>query len=47
MEKTKTAKGTYFCKMEPFNICYIVDRHGKVQPLGNRRPVRILRVYKR
>ncbi|TRY77408.1 hypothetical protein TCAL_08776 [Tigriopus californicus] len=34
------------CKMEPFNICYRVnDRDQSVHTVGNRRPVRLLRVY--
>lgn len=34
------------CKMEPFNICYrINDQDQSVHTVGNRRPVRLLRVY--
>ena len=34
------------CKMEPFNVCYRLDSKGNMHPLGDRRPVRLLRVYK-
>ena len=33
------------CKMEPFNICYPLDRKGNMHPIGDRRPVRLIRVY--
>jgi hypothetical protein len=32
--------------MEPFNVCYRLDSKGNMHPLGDRRPVRLLRVYK-
>lgn len=34
------------CRMEPFNICYRFDESGTMHPLGDRRPVRLIRVYK-
>ena len=34
------------CKLEPFNICYRFDRDGNMHPLGARRPVRLIRIYK-
>jgi hypothetical protein len=37
--------GPIICKMEPFNICYKVDTAGNMHPVGDRRPVRLLRVY--
>ena len=33
------------CKLEPFNICYRLDRKGNMHPIGDRRPVRLIRVY--
>lgn len=33
------------CKMEPFNVCYKFDEEGNMQPIGDTRPVRIIRVY--
>jgi len=35
------------CKMEPFNVCFRLDAHGHMHPIGDRRPVRLLRVYKK
>ena len=34
------------CRLEPFNLCYRFDKSGTMHPLGNRRPVRLIRVYK-
>ena len=34
------------CKLEPFNICYRLDEKGNMYPLGDRRPVRLIRIYK-
>ena len=34
------------CKMEPYNICYRFDEQGNLHPLGARRPVRLIRIYK-
>jgi hypothetical protein len=34
------------CKMEPYNLCYKVDEEGNMHPLGDHRPVRLLRIYK-
>ena len=34
------------CRLEPFNICYRFDESGTMHPIGNRRPVRLIRVYK-
>ena len=34
------------CKLEPFNICYRFDENGNMHPLGARRPVRLIRIYK-
>ena len=31
--------------MEPFNICYKLDAGGTMRPMGDRRPMRVLRVY--
>ena len=39
-------KDNIICKMEPYNLCYTVDEHGEMQPLGDHRPVRLLRIYK-
>jgi len=33
------------CRKEPFNICYHLDRHGNLNLLGDRLPVRLIRVY--
>ena len=35
------------CRIEPLNLCYRFDRNGKLYPIGDRRPVRHIRVYKR
>ena len=35
------------CKLEPFRACYRFDETGRLYPVGNRRPVRLIRVYKR
>ena len=35
------------CKLEPFNICYRFDETGRLYPVGDKRPVRHIRVYKR
>jgi hypothetical protein len=35
------------CKTIPYNICYKLMEDGSLKPLTERRPVRILRVYKR
>ena len=46
----KAAPGTYddpvICKLEPYNICYRFDEQGNLHPLGARRPVRLIRIYK-
>ena len=34
------------CKLEPYNICYRFDDEGNLYPLGARRPVRLIRIYK-
>ena len=34
------------CKMEPYNLCFYLDRNGKMRPIGAHRPVRVLRIYK-
>jgi hypothetical protein len=34
------------CKLEPYNICYRFDDEGNLHPLGARRPVRLIRIYK-
>lgn len=34
------------CKLEPFNICYRLDKKGNMHPLVDRRPVRLIRIYK-
>eukprot|EP00095_Tigriopus_kingsejongensis_P010322 maker-scaffold187_size272365-snap-gene-1.26 protein:Tk10322 transcript:maker-scaffold187_size272365-snap-gene-1.26-mRNA-1 annotation:"trna -lysidine synthetase" len=40
------AQGPVICKMKPFNICYRINPQGQsVHTGGNRRPVRLLRVY--
>jgi hypothetical protein len=41
-----TEEDPVICKMEPFNVCYRLDSKGNMHPLGDRRPVRLLRVYK-
>ena len=41
-----TEDGPIICKLEPFNICYKVEDNGEMTPVGDRRPVRLLRVYK-
>jgi len=33
------------CKVEPFNMCFRVDGLGELHPIGDKRPVRLLRVY--
>jgi len=43
---TPTEEDPVICKMEPFNVCYRLDSKGNMHPLGDRRPVRLLRVYK-
>ena len=44
------ATGSYddpvICKLEPYNICYRFDDQGNLHPLGARRPVRLIRIYK-
>ncbi|TRY74796.1 hypothetical protein TCAL_07118 [Tigriopus californicus] len=40
-------KDPLVCKTVPYNICYRMDKHGNLHPIGDRRPVRLLRVYKR
>ena len=37
--------GPVVCKTMPYNVCYRVDKQGKLHPVGNRRPLRVLRVY--
>ena len=34
------------CKLIPFNICYRSDELGNLHPLQNRKPVRLIRIYK-
>ena len=34
------------CKLEPYNICFRFDKQGNLHPLGARRPVRLIRIYK-
>jgi len=38
---------TLVCKTIPYNICYKLKTDGSLSPLTERRPLRILRVYKR
>ena len=38
-------KGLIFCKPLPINICYLLDEHGNLQPLGDRMGVRFIRVF--
>lgn len=33
------------CKMEPYNLCYTLDDQGLMHPIGEHRPVRLLRIY--
>ena len=42
----EAAEDPVICKLEPFNICYRLDSNGNMHPLGDRRPVRLIRVYK-
>lgn len=37
--------GNIVCKMEPYNMCYTLDDQGKMHPIGDHRPVRLLRIY--
>lgn len=43
--KISGAKDPLVCKTAPYNICYRLDENGHLHPIGDRRPVRILRVY--
>ena len=33
------------CRLQPFNICYRLDKDGTMHPLGDRRLVRLIRMY--
>ncbi len=35
------------CKTIPYNVCYKLNKDGSLSPLAEKRPLRILRVYKR
>ena len=37
--------GNVICKMEPYNLCYTLDDQGLMHPIGEHRPVRLLRIY--
>ena len=37
--------GNIVCKMEPYNVCYTLDEEGNMTPIGEHRPVRLLRIY--
>lgn len=37
--------GNIVCKMEPLNQCYTLDENGNMHPIGEHRPVRLLRIY--
>ena len=37
--------GNVICKMEPYNLCYTLDDQGIMHPIGEHRPVRLLRIY--
>lgn len=37
--------GNIVCKMEPLNQCYTIDEAGNMHPIGEHRPVRLLRIY--
>lgn len=45
--KTKIIGGEdpIICKLEPYNVCYRIDDQGNMHPLGDQRPVRLLRIY--
>lgn len=38
-------EGNIVCKMEPLNLCYTLDEQGQMHPIGEHRPVRLLRIY--
>ena len=38
-------KSNVICKMEPYNLCYTLDDQGLMHPIGEHRPVRLLRIY--
>jgi len=46
-EKDGLKQGSVICEKEPLNVCYKVDSKGVMHPLKDRRPVRLLRVYKK
>ena len=47
LENAETIRdGNIVCKMEPLNLCYSLDQDGNMSPIGEHRPVRLLRIYK-
>ena len=47
VEMISTGRGDpIVCRLEPFNLCYRFDESGTMHPIGDRRPVRLIRVYK-
>ena len=40
-------KDPVICKLEPFTLCYSMEKYGNIRPIGNRRRVRQIRVRKR
>ena len=44
-EASGTGQDNVICKMEPYNICYTLDENGQMHLIGERRPVRLLRIY--
>ena len=43
--KEMVGEGNVICKMEPYNICFSLDDQGIMHPIGEHRPVRLLRIY--
>ena len=39
-------KQQIICKLTPFNMCYRADEQGNLHPLIDRRPLRVIRLYK-
>ena len=46
LTRVKGYENPVICKLEPYNICYRFDDEGNLHPLGARRPVRLIRIYK-
>jgi len=46
ISSTLNGEDPIICRLEPFNLCYRFDASGAIYPIGNRRPVRLIRVYK-